>query len=60
MLRLSERMGSRRLGRRARAGLSRIELPLIEVLASMELAGIAIDRAEFEAMSIELEADSRD
>ncbi|HEY7820626.1 MAG TPA: DNA polymerase, partial [Vicinamibacteria bacterium] len=34
-----------------------LELPLVEVLADMELAGIAIDRTEFEKMSLELDSE---
>jgi DNA polymerase-1 len=57
MLRLSERMGSRLLEDELERVYREIEIPLIEVLAAMELAGIAIDRAEFEKMSTELEVE---
>ncbi len=57
MLRLWERMGSRLLEDELDRVYRELELPLIEVLAAMELAGIAIDRAEFERMSTELEAE---
>ncbi|HEY7697581.1 MAG TPA: DNA polymerase I, partial [Vicinamibacteria bacterium] len=57
MLRLSERMETRIAEDELERVYREIELPLVEVLASMELAGIAIDRAEFERMSVELEAE---
>ena len=57
MVRLSERMGIRLAEDELERVYHELELPLIEVLAGMELAGIAIDRAEFEKMSIELEAE---
>jgi len=57
MIRLAERMGSRLLEDELDRVFREIELPLIEVLGAMELAGIAIDRAEFEKMSVELEAE---
>ncbi len=57
MLRLSERMGTRLAEDELERVYRELELPLIEVLAAMELAGIAIDRAEFEKMSVELEAE---
>jgi DNA polymerase-1 len=57
MVRLSERMGIRLAEDELERVYRELELPLIEVLAGMELAGIAIDRAEFEKMSIELEAE---
>jgi DNA polymerase-1 len=57
MLRLAERMALRLEEDELVRVHQEIELPLIEVLAAMELEGIAIDRAEFERMSIELEAE---
>jgi DNA polymerase-1 len=57
MLRLSERMGSRIAEDELDRVYRELELPLVEVLAAMELAGIAIDRAEFEKMSVELDAE---
>ncbi|HJS74816.1 MAG TPA: DNA polymerase I, partial [Vicinamibacteria bacterium] len=57
ILRLSERMAIRLAEDELERVHGEIELPLIEVLAAMELAGIAIERAEFERMSIELEAE---
>ncbi|MGH9337919.1 MAG: DNA polymerase, partial [Vicinamibacteria bacterium] len=55
MLRLAERMGPRIREDELERVYREIELPLIEVLSAMELAGIAIDRAEFERMSVEIE-----
>jgi DNA polymerase-1 len=57
MLRLSERMQSRIEEDELERVYREIELPLVEVLAAMELAGIPIDRAEFEKMSVELESE---
>ncbi len=57
MLRLAERMGERLAEDELERVHREIELPLIEVLAAMELAGITIDRTEFERMSIELEGE---
>ncbi len=57
MLRLSERMESRLKEDELERVYRELELPLIEVLAAMELAGIAIDRGEFEKMSVELGAE---
>ncbi len=57
MLRLAERMRSRLAEDELERVYGEIELPLIEVLAAMELAGITIDRTEFERMSVELEAE---
>ena len=57
MLRLSERMGCRLQEDELERVYRELEIPLIEVLAGMELAGIAIDRAEFERMSVELETE---
>jgi len=55
MVRLQERM-EKRLGDDELTELYReIELPLVGVLAAMELAGIAIDEEAFEAMARELE-----
>jgi DNA polymerase-1 len=57
MLRLSERMESRIAEDELSRVYREIELPLIEVLAAMELSGIAIDGEEFERMSAELETE---
>jgi DNA polymerase-1 len=57
MLRLSEKMELRIAEDELERVHREIELPLIEVLADMELAGIAIDRTEFERMSRELDSE---
>lgn len=54
MVRLSELMDDRMREEEVERVYREIELPLIEVLAAMELAGIAIDRAEFDRMSAEI------
>jgi DNA polymerase-1 len=56
MLRLAERMEARVKEDDLLRVYREIELPLVEVLAAMELAGIGIDRAEFETMSKELDS----
>jgi len=57
MLRLAERMEGRIAEDELERVYREIELPLVEVLAAMELAGITIDRAEFEKMSSELDSE---
>jgi DNA polymerase-1 len=57
MLRLSEKMELRIAEDELERVHREIELPLIQVLADMELAGIAIDRTEFERMSRELDSE---
>jgi DNA polymerase I len=54
MLRLSDLMDERIEDEELERVYRELELPLIEVLSSMELAGIAIDREEFQKMSSEL------
>jgi DNA polymerase-1 len=57
ILRLSERMERDVVEEELERVYREIELPLVEVLAAMELAGISIDRAEFESMSKELSSE---
>ena len=57
ILRLTRKMERRLEDEELTELLRDIELPLVPVLASMELAGIAIDRAEFQAMSDEIARD---
>jgi DNA polymerase-1 len=54
LLRLSERMERDIAAEELERVYRELELPLVEVLAAMELAGISIDRDEFERMSGEL------
>ncbi len=54
MLRLAERMDSQLVREDLSKLFHEIEMPLVEVLADMELAGIAIDLDTFASMSFEI------
>jgi DNA polymerase-1 len=57
LLRLEEKMENRLRDEELSELFRGIEMPLVEVLSAMELAGIAIDRDEFSAMSRMIDED---